>query len=242
MNRAMQAAASGMAAEQARLESIAGNLANSNAIGFKGSTLEFGELTDGHRPIGSAPSGTRLVLKQGKLQESGGPFDIAIDGQGFITVQRPSGEIAYTRDGRFTRTRAGLLQNDAGAHLSGIRVPADALKATVEADGRVYVDTPNVKHQSIGRVSIALFAAPDALRSLGGTLFEATAASGRAHYVAPGTAGAGTVAFGMLERSNVSIMDSMMEILSAQRAFEANAKGVQAADEMLRIANNITRG
>ena len=121
-----------------------------------------------------------------------------------------------------------------------MRLPAQALSATVERDGRVLVDTAAAKQRIAGRIGLAAFRAPELLRPLGGTIFAQSAASGPARQFGPG-AGGPTVAFGMLEKSNVSTIESMMAILTAQRAYEANAKAVQASDEMLRIANNLHR-
>lgn len=241
MNKAMYAAASGMAAEQAKLDVVAGNLANADAVGFKGSAMEFAELTDGSQALGATARGTYVQFGQGKLMKSGGPFDLAIDGAGFFAVRTPGGETAYTRDGRFSRGSDGALRNADGALLAGIVIPADAANVTVARDGTVFADTGGAAKHAIGHVHLAVFPAPEALRSLGGTTFAATRAAGTPHVTTPGTRGAGSVSFGMVERSNVSIMEEMMEILNAQRAFEANSKGVQAADEMQRIANNINR-
>ncbi len=241
MNKAMYAAASGMAAEQAKLDVIAGNLSNSDAVGFKGSAMEFAELTDGKQTLGTTQRGTFVRFEQGKLAKSGGPFDLAIQGNGFFAIHRADGSTAYTRDGRFSRAHDGSLQNADGDTLRGVTLPKDATGLAVDANGRVTGDTSTEKKVTFGQIALATFAAPDALRSVGGTTFEATHASGDARSVTPGHDGAGTLAFGMLEKSNVSIMTEMMEILSAQRAFEANSKGVQAADEMQRIANNINR-
>ena len=172
--------------------------------------------------------------------KSGGPFDVAIDGPGFFCVEK-NGKTAYTRAGEFTRAANGTLQNADGWALHGVRIPADSLCATVAKDGRIFVDTVAAKHRSAGRIGLAQFTAPERLVPLGGTLFSASAGSGPAHRFAAGS-GRATIEFGMLEKSNVSIVESMMQILTAQRAYEANAKGVQAADEMLRIANNLHRG
>ena len=123
-----------------------------------------------------------------------------------------------------------------------MRIPGDALAVRVDRDGRVTVDTPASKGRTVARMRLATFASPERLQPLGATLFAATEQSGRARLFAPGTRGGPSIAFGMLERSNVSIVEAMMQILGAQRAYEANAKGVQAADEMLRIVNNLHRG
>lgn len=239
MNRAMYAAASGMAAQQTNLEIIADNLANADVAGFKSAAASFSAVdAGGTLGLGTAALGRHVVFEQGKLMKSGGPFDIAIDGAGFFCVEK-NGRTAYTRAGEFTRAADGTLKNAEGWALHGVRLPADALTATVAKDGRVVVD-PASAHHAPGRIQLAAFVAPERLRPLGGTLFAQTDASGPARRFAPGD-GHATIAFGVLEKSNVSIVESMMQILTAQRAYEANAKGVQAADEMLRIANNLHR-
>ena len=241
MNRAMFAAASGMAAQQAQLEIVADNLANADVAGFKGAAATFADVRAGTLGLGTISVGKHALFAQGKLVRSGGPFDVAIDGPGFFVVERGAAR-AYTRNGEFARDPDGALRNSAGWALTGVRVPADALGVRVERDGRVLVDTPAAKGRTVAQLRLASFASPESLRSLGATLFAATAGSGRARLFTPGAHGGPAIAFGMLERSNVSIVEAMMQILGAQRAYEANAKGVQAADEMLRIANNLHRG
>lgn len=241
MNRAMFAAASGMAAQQTQLEIVADNLANADVAGFKGAAATFADVRAGSLGLGTTTVGKHALLAQGKLVRSGGPFDVAIDGAGFFIVER-DGKLAYTRNGEFSRDADGRLRDSAGYALAGVRVPGDAVAVRVERDGRVLIDTPAHEGHEIARLRLASFASPEALRQLGATLFVPTAESGSAHVFAPGAHDGPSIAFGMLERSNVSIVESMMQILGAQRAYEANAKGVQAADEMLRIANNLHRG
>lgn len=241
MNRALFAAATGMDAQQRNLDVIANNLANAGVNGFKGSVATFGELANaGSAGLGTQQLGTHVTFEQGKLVKSGGPFDMAIDGDGFFAVTQ-RGRTAYTRDGSFSRVADGTLVNAQGWTLKGVRIPADAASVTVSESGAVLAKTSHGSH-SCGTVRVAQFAAPEALVPLGGTLFEASAGSGKAHFVKSGSGATARIAFGMLEQSNVSIIESMMEILSAQRAYEANAKGIQAADEMLRIADNLNRG
>jgi flagellar basal-body rod protein FlgG len=231
-----------MAAEQSKLDLIAGNLANADAVGFKGAVMDFQELSDGSQALGASTRGSHVSLDAGKLYKSGGPFDMAIDGAGFFVVQRRDGSTAYTRDGQFSREADGSLRNADGDALVGVKIPANALSVKVDADGNVTAAGSDEKSaDSLGRIRVAMFASPENLRSLGGTTFVETKTSGHAQLVDPGHHGSGTIAFGHLEKSNVSIMEEMMEILAAQRAFEANSKGVQAADEMQRIANNIQR-
>jgi flagellar basal-body rod protein FlgG len=238
----MEAAASGMAAQQLNLEVIADNLANADVAGFKLVSASFTDVrAGGTLGLGTASAGKHPVFSQGKLMASGGPFDVAIDGPGFFRVER-AGTHAYTRNGEFSRAPDGTLRTADGRQLRDVRIPSDAIAVHVASDGRVSVDLPGTAGRDAGRVRLATFASPENLSALGGTVFAATTASGPEHVVAAGAPAGPRIAFGMLERSNVSIIESMMQILTTQRAYEANAKGIQAADEMQRIANNLNRG
>jgi flagellar basal-body rod protein FlgG len=252
----MYAAASGMAAQQTNLEVIADNLANADVAGFKQVVASFTDVNAGGTlGLGTATAGKHPLFAQGKLMHGGGPFDVAIEGHGFFRVER-AGTLAYTRNGEFTRAADGTLRNADGWALRDIRIPADATAVHVATNGRVTIDTPaatdgtaavaggttGASGRTIGTIRLATFAAPEELQPLGGTVFAATHDSGPERHIDAGRATGPNIQFGMLERSNVSIIESMMQILTAQRAYEANAKGVQAADEMQRIANNINRG
>lgn len=242
MERALLAAATGMAAQQQNLDTIAGDLANADVPGFKGTVQTFTELVaPGTGGAGTISLGTRVLFTQGKLEKAGGPCDLAIDGPGFFSVVASDGRRAYTRDGSFARAADGSLQNAQGMRLESVRIPADALALHVLDDGTVRATFADGV-RNVGRITLAEFAAPDRLRATGGALFTATPESGPARALVPGAADGPKLRFGMLERSNVSIVEAMMRILTAQRAYEANAKSVQAADEMLRIANNLQRG
>ncbi len=239
MNRALFAAASGMSAQQEQIDVVADNLANADVIGFKNAQASFNAIGADAR-LGVAPGATTHVFSQGKIEKTGGPFDLAIEGPGFFVLDR-GGERAYTRDGSFSRRADGTMQNSAGWKLAGINVPRDAISVDVAGDGRVRCVGANGSAREIGRVRVALFNAPERLRVVASSIFVATPESGAARVVDPGGDRRPHLVFGALERSNVSIIESMMAILTAQRAYEANAKGVQAADEMLRIANNLHR-
>ncbi len=241
MDRALFASATGMAAQQQNLDTISNNLANADVAGFKGAAQTFAALAaPGETGVGTTSVGEHLIFTQGKLERSNGPCDLAIDGSGFFVVKNGA-RIAYTRDGEFSRAADGSLKNADGWALSGVSVPSDAQRVAVNEDGSVVATTANGT-RTIGKVRLAMFAAPEHLRPIGGTLFLPTAQSGKLQALVPGGLDGPRIRFGMLEQSNVSIVESMMQILTAQRAYEANAKGVQAADEMLRIANNLQRG
>ena len=242
MNRALFAAASGMAAEQQNLEVVAGNLSNADVAGYKGASETFAEIASpSGGALGTASAGVQTMFAQGKLMRSGGPFDVAISGQGFFALTDSNGRLAYTRSGSFSRGPDGRLKNAQGWRLAGVRIPAQALNVTVGEDG-IVTATSTKGTLRCGRIRLAQFAAPEYLRSAGGTLFFATHESGKARLTDAGGANGPSIEFGMLEQSNVSIVEAMMEILAAQRAYEANAKGVQAADERMRIADNLQRG
>ena len=242
MSTAMLAAASGMTAQQTNLDTIAENLANADVAGFKASSATFAEvLAPGEAGLGTVQTGTRVAFEQGKLERSGGAFDIAIDGPGFLVVSDGDGRRAYTRDGSFARSPDGTLRNAQGWRLQGVRIPEDATAVDVGARGEVVAQTARGP-QTLGHLRLAEFAAPAGLQRVGGATFRATRACGAMHLLVPGGANGPALRFGMLEKSTVSIVQSMMQILGAQRAYEANAKGVQAADEMLRIADNLSRG
>lgn len=241
MDRALYAAASGMAAQQLNLDVIANNLANADVTGFKASVATFAELAaPGERALGTTALGEHAIFAQGRLSKADGAFDVAIDGPGLFAVEDARGRRLFTRAGAFSRGADGALRDDAGYRLEGVRIPQDALSVGVGEDGAVTIATSRGR-RTIAHLELAEFAAPEHLRDLGGALFEATAASGPARMVRPGGDGP-RIRFGMLEDANVSIVEAMMSMLAAQRAYEANAKGVQAADEMLRIANNLQRG
>ncbi len=230
-----------MAAQQQNLEVISENLSNTDVAGFKGATATFTDVAaPGGGTLGTQSLGTHTVFTQGKLMRSGGPFDLAIDGAGFFSVIDAHGKRAYTRNGEFARAADGTLQNAQGWRLDGVRIPQDAISATVAQDGTLTVTSAKGK-AACGRIRLTEFAAPEYLQSDGGTLFFATHAAGKPHTVDAGANGGPAVKFGMLEKSNVTIIEAMMQILAAQRAYEANAKGVQAADEMMRIADNLSR-
>ena len=237
MNRAMIAAASGMSMEETNLEQISENVANADNPAYKASDTWFSALNSG---LGATVGGTRLDLTQGKMMKSGGPFDIAISGSGFFPVTAPNGDQAYSRLGDFIRNPDGKMVNGQGCTLNGVTIPANATDVTVAPDGKILATVNGNKNFTIGQITLATFAAPEQLRQSGiKGIFSATSGSGPATALHPG--GETKVSFGMLEKSNISIVESMLGLLAAQRAYEADSKGVQSADEMLRIANSLQK-
>lgn len=244
MNRALVAGAAGMAAQQAALDTISANLANVDTPGFRASRPEFAALmTPRGTAIGVAAPATRLLFTPGRLEATDDPHDLAIDGDGFFRVRTPTGRIAYTRAGNFTPDARGRLELANGARLEGVRLPPGTTSMQVQPDGAVRAAVAGKsKLADVGRVRLYAFDDPTALLLGPDTLFYQTASSGTPASGSPGSGGFGHIKQQHLERANVSVVDEMMAILTAQRAYEANAKTVQAADEMLRLANNLERG
>jgi flagellar basal-body rod protein FlgG len=262
MDPALRAAATGMMAQQTRTEVIANNLANVNTPGFKRSRAHFEDLlyqtVQGQQVLGetdtdTAPAiqvgrGTRLagvqrLHEQGPIEQTGRNLDVAIEGEGFLQVSLPNGETAFTRDGSLQISDQGVLVTSGGYAIQPpIRVPADASELTIGATGVVSVRRGNdVQPTELGRVELARFANPSGMMSLGQNLLAATAASGQPVTGFPGDEGMGRLQQGSLEGSNVEIVQEMVEMIAAMRAYEINSKAIKTSDEMGQIANNITR-
>lgn len=244
MNRALATGAAGMAAQQAVLDSIAANLANIDTPGFRAARPEFAALlTPEGNAVGMSVRAPQTLFSQGRLDETNNQYDIAVDGEGMFGVCAADGRTAYTRAGNFTPDARGRLLLPSGAALGGIRLPASTTRVEVTASGIVQAYVAGKTGAiTAGRIQLFSFANPAGLRPGPDGLFTATPLSGPAAAGAPGTGGFGHVKQRCLERANVTVVEAMMQILSAQRAYEANAKTVQAADEMLRLANNLERG
>lgn len=251
--------ATGMHAQQTSMDVISNNLANVNTTGFKRSRVNFedllyrnvsptngviGSLDNAQRMgTGAAVAGTGKVFTMGDIKKTDGPLDLAIRGQGFFEVVLPTGDFGYTRSGAFEVNRDGMLSTSDGYRLSAsIQVPVDATSIAVDANGRV---SANVAGESrpieIGNLEIASFTNPEGLNPLGDNLYVATQKSGDAIRGTPGENGLGTLAQGFLETSNVKLVEEMISLILAQRAYEINSKVVQASDEMMSITNNLYR-
>jgi flagellar basal-body rod protein FlgG len=255
-------AASGMEAQQLNMDVVANNLANVNTTGFKRSRVDFQDLMyQTIRPAGTAvaegsqvptgiqvglgshPASVQKIFSQGDFQQTGNPFDVAIEGDGFFQVLQPDGTIAYTRDGTFKLDNQGRLVNSDGYTLEPeLAIPAEAKQVAIGADGTVSVLLPaQAAPQELGQIQLAKFLNPAGLSSQGKNLYLPTGASGEAITGTPGLDGFGTLAAGMVEMSNVRIVDEMVNMIVAQRAYEVNSKSIQTADDMLAIANNLRR-
>jgi flagellar basal-body rod protein FlgG len=262
MIRALYTAASGMDAQQTNIDNIAHNLANVNTTGFKKSRVEFQDLvyqqltqagsptsTSGEAPIGldaglgTRPVGTARDFGSGNLKSTSGPLDLAIEGRGFFQISTPDGTTAYTRAGSLHLNGQGqLVTTDGYAVEPSITIPPNATSVSISKQGIVSVALPGQSaSQEIGTLELSSFQNPAGLSPLGGSLFAPTTASGDATNAAPGTDGMGTIAQGFLEESNVSVVEEMVNMILGQRAYEANSKVVQAANEMLQQVNNMAR-
>jgi len=262
MMRALWSAASGMMAQELNVDTIANNLANVNTVGFKKQRLEFQDLmyetlrepgsaaaegvelpTGIQVGLGSRPAATRKLFAQGTFQETGNALDLVIEGNGFFQVMMPNGSVAYTRAGALKLDSEGNVVTADGYPLEPpMVIPADATAIAVGSDGTVSVTTAGASEATtIGQIQLARFANPAGLRNLGHNLLGATAASGEPVTGTPGADGLGGIAQGMLEMSNVKVIEEMVNMITAQRAYEANSQAIKIADDMLQIANNTRR-
>jgi flagellar basal-body rod protein FlgG len=252
-----------MAAQQMNVDNIANNLANANTAGFKARRAQFQDLlyqsvvqpgaaagqqtvvpTGLQLGLGTRPSSNEVIFSQGEFSQTNNPLDMVIQGKGFFQVRRPNGELAYTRAGNFHVDRDGnIVTADGNALEPQITIPADAQQITIAQDGTVsYAQTGQTATQQAGQIQLANFHNPAGLNSIGGSLFTPTDASGDATVGVPGgQEGMGTVLQGYSENSNVSVVEEFINLIVAQRGYEANSKVVQAADQMYQQANNIQR-
>jgi flagellar basal-body rod protein FlgG len=256
MFRSLNVAATGMAAEETQLDTIANNLANANTTGYKRQNAQFEDLLyQNARAVGPNADGTvaptttqlgtgvRVVattrsFAQGTLQQTGNPLDLAIEGDGFFAVMRPTGEMAYTRAGSFQLDAQRRLTTSDGLPLEPpITIPADATNVNIAADGTVSVQQPGGHAPTVvGQIHLTTFPNPNGLASDGHNLLTPTASSGEPITGAPGVDGRGTLMQASIEGSNVDVVNEMVSMIRAQRSYEINSKVISAADEMLRNA------
>jgi len=260
MIRSLYTAASGMQANQLLVDTISNNLSNVNTTGFKKSKLQFQDLlyqtlvepgtsnSDGVKLPGSlqvglgvkAQSNDRIFL-QGNLQQTGNDLDMAIEGAGLFQVQKPDGTMAYTRDGTFKVNADGIVVNAQGNPLvPNVTIPDQSSNITIGPEGTISVTLQGASEPSeIGKIELARFPNPSGLRSLGGNLYAQTEASGQPLVSSPSEGGAGTLAHKYIETSNVQLVEEMVNLIVAQRAYEINSKAVTTSDQMLQNANNL---
>ncbi|MBN8511120.1 MAG: flagellar basal-body rod protein FlgG [Burkholderiales bacterium] len=254
MNRSLWIAKTGMEGQQAKLDSIANNLANVGTNGFKRGGVVFEDLMyDNLRQAGAAtgeqgtlPTGLQVGLgarvaastrnfAQGNLQNTGNHLDLAIKGAGFFQVQLPDGSTGYTRDGAFQLDPTGQIVTASGHLLQpGLTVPANAQSVTIAADGIVSATVAGeAAPQQIGQLQVATFVNPAGLDPRGQNLFAETAASGAPNVANPGVDGHGSLLQGFVEGSNVNVVEELVAMIATQRAYELNSKAIQTTDQML---------
>lgn len=262
MIRSLWTSATGMQAQELNIDVISNNLANVNTSGFKKSRAEFQDLLyESMRPAGAAssaettvptgiqlghgtrPSAVQKMFSQGDFQNTQNELDWAIEGDGFFQIELPNGDTGYSRSGEFKLDADGRIVNPDGFPLiPELTVPTDTISISVGLDGTVSViQAGDATPVEIGNVQLARFVNPAGLRSLGKNLYSPTNGSGDEIIGTPGENGFGTLAQGFLEMSNVSVVDEMVNMITAQRAYETNSKVITTADDMLQMANNLKR-
>jgi flagellar basal-body rod protein FlgG len=263
MLRALYSAASGMSAQEMNIDNISNNLANANTTGYKMRRAQFQDLlyqtvvqpgsaagqqttvpTGLQVGLGTRASSNEIIFTQGAFSQTDNPMDLVIQGKGFFQVRRPSGELAYTRAGNFHLDKDGSFVTSDGNPLEPqITIPPGAQAVSIAPDGTVsYTQANQTAAQQAGQIQLANFQNPAGLNSLGGNLYAPTDASGDATVGTPGgQEGLGSLMQGYTEQSNVSIVEEFINLIQAQRGYEANSKVVKAADDMYSQVNNLIR-
>ena len=262
MIRALKTAATGMQAQQLNIDNIANNLANINTTGFKRSKVEFQDLFYQTQKspgsiakqgieapaslevgYGTAPVATQRIFSQGEVLPTGNPLDIAINGDGFLRVIMPDGSYAYTRDGALKLASDGRIVTTDGDPIDPeISVPEGVTQIIIATDGTISVNVAGeIEPQELGAMEIVRFLNSSGLKAIGRNLLVESPASGEPIAGVPGTEGNGEIYQGYLETSNVEIVEEMVNMIVAQRAYEINSKAIKTADDMLAIVNNLSR-
>lgn len=260
MLRALSTAATGMMAQQTNIDVISNNIANVNTTAYKKVRAEFQDLLSQtlkapgaqiaqgtNQPVGiqiglgTRTSATTRTFSEGSFQATGGKLDVAIEGDGFLEVQRDDGTTAYTRDGSLKIDGNGQLCTSDGFIIQPqLTIPTNATDIAITPDGRISVTTPGTTEQTeVGSLKLAKFPNPSGLSAIGKNLYAETSASGKAIEGTPNQEGFGSLQQGFLEGSNVQIVEELVNLIQAERAFESNSKIIRSADEMLRTANNM---
>jgi len=259
--KALQIAASGMSAQQMRVDVVSNNLANMSTTAYNARRADFADLhyqqlarpgtvsaqdgtmlpTGVQLGMGVRPASVSMVLAQGASSMTGGDLDLAIEGQGYLEVTLPSGAAAYTRDGALKRTGDGLIVTSEGHQVApGITIPSDARSISINAEGEVYAYFLNqIQPQILGQLNLAGFTNEKGLEAIGSNLFLESPASGPALQGTPGQDGLGTLRQGYLEESSVDAVREVTELIKAQRGYELNAKVITAADQMLSATTQV---
>lgn len=260
MIRALHTAATGMASQEANVNTISNNLANVNTTGFKKGRTEFDDLmyetvqeagarsdSDSQYNVGiqvgsgAKVSATRKIHTAGSPQLTNNPYDLMVNGDGFLGVIGPGGEMKFTRDGSFNVDAQGNLVTRAGHKVfPGITVPPNVMQISIAENGTVEAFIRNSPEPlQLGQIPVFTFVNPVGLRSEGGNMLTPTQSSGQPNQGIGGTDNTGTIMQGALESSNVSVMNEMTDLIKAQRAYEMNSKVMGVADQMLQTVNNI---
>ncbi len=259
--KALHIAATGMSAQQMRVDVVSQNLANMSTTGYNARRAEFADLhyQQMARPgtvsaqdgtvlptgiqigLGVRPTSVSVVLAQGSLSATGGDLDVAIEGRGYLEVTLPSGATAYTRDGALKRTGDGLIVTSDGHEVSpGLTIPSDARSVSISAAGEVFAYFGDrVQPENLGQLTLAGFTNEKGLEAIGSNLFLETGASGPPLQGNPGEDGLGTLRQGFLEESAVDAVREVTELIKAQRGYELNAKVITAADQMLSATTQV---
>ncbi|APZ42988.1 flagellar basal-body rod protein FlgG [Acidihalobacter ferrooxydans] len=259
MNPALWIAMTGLNAQQTNMDVIANNLANVNTTGFKRGRASFESLIyqNVRQPGAQSTQNTQLptglmlgtgvrigstekLFTQGNIIQTKNNLDVAIQGQGFLQILMPDGTTAYTRDGSFQLDSSGQIVTASGYPLQpAITVPTNTTSVTIGSDGTVTATVAgSTTPTQIGTIQLANFINPAGLQPIGNNLYEATAASGSAQTGTPGLNGLGTLQQGALETSNVNVVESLVNMIETQRAYEINSKAISTTDQMLQYLNN----
>src|SRR5579883_1278815 len=263
MIKALYSAASGMTAQQMNVDNIANNLANANTTGYKMRRTQFQDLlyqnmvqpgaAAGQQTtipsglqvgLGTRPVANEIIFSQGSFSQTDNPLDVVIQGRGFFQVRQPSGQTAYTRDGSLQLDRDGNIVTSSGNMIEPqITIPAQAQGIRIAGDGTVSYTLPGqTATQLAGQIQLANFQNPAGLNGIGSNLYLPTDASGQPTVANPGgQEGLGTLMQGYQEQSNVSVVEEFINLIAAQRSYEANSKVVKAADEMYQQVNNVAQ-
>lgn len=262
MFKALDIAATGMHAQQNKMNVVSNNLANVNTTGFKRNRANFQDLlyqtekapglsntagnpnpTSTQYGLGVHVADTTKEFAQGSLKNTQNPLDIAIEGNGFFQITKPDGTIAYSRDGAFKLDNQGRIVNSHGYLLEPqITIPPDSVAMMIGEDGTVSVQQDGqVEATEVGNIQLANFINPGGLNALGKNLFDESAASGPAIVSVPGENGTGNLIQGFIEQSNVEMVTEMVEMIVGQRAYELNSKAITTSDSMLQTATQLKR-
>lgn len=260
MINALHSAATGMEAQQTRIDAIANDLANVSTVGYKTTRPEFEDLyydqvkTPGNKNNENvqSPNGIQLghgvkmtsmtkVFTPGDVDNTGQPLDVAIAGHGFFQLTDENGNPVYSRNGVFQVNADGEIVNTNGLRLEPtLSVPQNTTSITIGTDGTVSIKTSETgDSQELGKIEVAMFQNPSGLENLGGNIYRATNASGAFVTVTPGKDGSGKLQQGFLEHSNVNVGETLINMVVAQRSYESNAKVIETADRMMQAVNNI---